>query len=277
VGTLYVVGAPAGGPDNLTLRAKRILGEAALVASDHPGAQELLAHHGIAVSLVERAKLAQPATLSHILDFLKNADVALLCTDVSAGTVSPGQAVIHAALERNHPVVPIPGPALPLTALVISGLPADSFVYLGQLPRQRGARGALLASIATEHRTLVAQVSPEGWPGILSELYDHLGDRPLAVTSSGQHVGSTWRGTIAGALECLPEQPSEALLVLVIGGASEKAEPWEEEHLRAELHARLHQGLGAKETSRQLAAESGWPRRQIYRLAVEAGKHPVGE
>jgi hypothetical protein len=52
---------------------------------------------------------------------------------------------------------------------------------------------------------------------------------------------------------------------------------WDEERLRGEVQAQLDKGLGAKEVSQQLAAESGWPRRDVYRLAVEASRFRRGE
>ena len=57
--------------------------------------------------------------------------------------------------------------------------------------------------------------------------------------------------------------------VLVVGGSQAGTVRWQEDQLEAEIQARLKQGLGTKGLSRQLALESGWPRREIYRLAVE--------
>jgi 16S rRNA (cytidine1402-2'-O)-methyltransferase len=99
-------------------------------------------------------------------------------------------------------------------------------------------------------------------------MHDILGDRPMAVTLSNQSPVTVWRGSIAEARDSLSGKPAGAELILVIGGARGTPEPWDEERLQAELLACLDQGLGAKEASRQLAAESGWPRRDIYRMAV---------
>jgi 16S rRNA (cytidine1402-2'-O)-methyltransferase len=151
-------------------------------------------------------------------------------------------------------------------------LPADSFVYLGRLPQPPTARRHLLASVIVERRTLVALESLQRLPDTLSELYEVLGDRSLVVVASGQRPEDIWRVTLAQALEHLPIQPATDPCVLVIGGSPKKAALWDEDHLRAEIQARLDQGLGAKETSRELVVESGWPRREIYRLAVEAGR-----
>jgi len=78
-----------------------------------------------------------------------------------------------------------------------------------------------------------------------------------------------WRGRLAEAVLEPPAFASYQPLALVIGGAETPATRWPEEQLRAEIQRRLPQQQGAKELSRQLAAESGWPRRAVYRLVVE--------
>jgi len=78
-------------------------------------------------------------------------------------------------------------------------------------------------------------------------------------------------------MEGLPELSSRRLLALIVGGAPAEPARWEEERLRTEARRRLALGLGSKETSRQLAAESGWPRREVYRLAVDLNRLPGPE
>ena len=63
-----------------------------------------------------------------------------------------------------------------------------------------------------------------------------------------------------------------ARLVLVVGGARERVVRWDEGQLMAEILALRQQDQGASQIGRQLAARSGWPRREIYRLAVQAGQ-----
>jgi 16S rRNA (cytidine1402-2'-O)-methyltransferase len=277
VGTLFVVGAPASHPDDLSLRAKRILGEASLVISENQSLQALLNHHEIAVSFVWLPSPVSANRLESIIDSLKGADVALLYTDLHAASTGPSGMVIRAAIERAFPVTPLPGPSLPLTALVVSGLPADSFVYLGQLPCTAMARTELLACIAAERRTLVALVSPEHVFETVSQMNRVLGDRPLAVISSDRRITGTWRGTMTGLLARQCSWPSEVQLVLVIGGCRMEDVRWDEERLWVGIESYMDQGMGATETSRQLAIESGWPRREIYRLVVGRGKTPIDE
>jgi 16S rRNA (cytidine1402-2'-O)-methyltransferase len=279
VGTLYVVRAPAGDPEDLTLRARRVLAEAVcLVADDLSAARRLLAHHGLKTHLLPLLNPADSAGVDSVLAVLATRDVALLLTDPSPVPVDAGAALIAVALERGLAVVPIPGPALPITALVISGLPTDAFVYLGPLPAAPSDRTALFASVASERRTLVALAPSLDLAGALGAVSIVLGDRPVAVmTTSQQGRQEVWRGTSTQAPE--PSEMSELLAatdicVLVIGGASAQRLRWEQDRLEAEIRAHLRKGTGARAVSGQLAAESGWSRREIYRLVVAASQFP---
>jgi 16S rRNA C1402 (ribose-2'-O) methylase RsmI len=112
----------------------------------------------------------------------------------------------------------------------------------------------------------------------LAGLLDVMGDRMLVVASASERGTQVlWRGTIGKALEQPPPSPLKDPRVLVVEGARGPAARWDEERLRGEVQARLEKGLGAKQVSQQLAAESGWPRRDVYRLAVEASQRRGNE
>ena len=268
MGTLYVLGTPAGDPADLTRRALRILETVDLiVAGDEDSARALAAHHALAAPVI----LAQDGTP----DALAEGDVALLYSGLSPAPSYPGFQLIRGALDRQHPVVPIPGPSLAITALVISGLPADSFVYLGALPREQAARRELLAAIRTERRTVVALSPPARRAAALAELFQMLGDRALAVVASSvQGAELVWRGRLELAIAELGRDAAPDTCALVVGGAPDGAARWQEDRLRSEIQSRLVAGLGVKEISQQLAENSGWSRREIYRLSVElAGRN----
>jgi 16S rRNA (cytidine1402-2'-O)-methyltransferase len=265
---LYVVGAPYGDPEDLTLRAARILSQVALVlAEDWAQAGRLLAAHGL--DSARLVPLTAEAAGDRFLERLADSDLALL---VSGRTLLPsaqGADLVSQALARGWPVVPVPGPSLPVTALVVSGLPADSFVDLGRLPTDPAARRALLTALAGQPRTLVALVSGDALPEALADLHATLGERPLALTTvPDRGPQQTWRGALSSALGLSEAWPSGGLCVLVIGGAAKGSARWTEEQLQAEVRALLGQGVQAREIGARLAPESGWPRREIYRLAV---------
>ena len=267
MGTLYVVGAPATGPDDLTMRARRILGSVALVAAGEvTEARLLLARCQI------QAPVAPAAGHGPVLQALAAGDVALLLPGRSPVPGPAEQGLVAAALAAGYSVVPVPGPVVALTALVLSGLPADSFLYLGTLPPDAGGRRALLDSLADEARTLVLLARSGELPDLLSLLRDAWGDRPLALwpASPGASQAGPWRGSLGEALEAGEGLAAGADWVLVAGGApQESGLAWDEDRLRGEIRARLGRGMGANQIGRELAVPSGWARRDVYRLSVE--------
>jgi 16S rRNA (cytidine1402-2'-O)-methyltransferase len=266
--TLYIVNAPVGDPDDLTLRARRTLEEVAqIIAVDPDAAQELLAHCGIGLSPKDLPNVSQ------LLQMLTLGDVAMLCDGRAFGPAGDAAKLIRDVAKGGVWVVPIPGPVLPVTALVLSGLPTDSFVYLGELPSESLEVEALLAAVAREPRTLLVEAAPAALSGTLDRLQDLLGDRPLAVVTAEPATGlRVWRGSLEQALADVEYLPKGGACILVLGGAREAPARWEESQLRAQVQAYLCQGWGIKEISQQLTHESGWSRRQIYALAVDVRK-----
>jgi 16S rRNA (cytidine1402-2'-O)-methyltransferase len=264
VGTLYVVGAPPGEPDDLTRRALRILREVTLVVTDDEGAgRQFLAEHRLSVPL---APLLPDAHFEALLE----GDVALVLTGHALGPSESARQLIRRALECQHPVVPIPGPSFLITALVLSGLPADSFVCLGQLPSEKLLRRELLNLVVAEQRSLLALAPGALLPDVMADLNDKLGDRSLAlVTASAGRAELAWRGAVSAAAREHGWAPLPGDYALVVGGAPDEQIRWEEDRLCAEIQSRRAAGLGVKEISHELAGDSGWSRREIYRLAVE--------
>jgi 16S rRNA (cytidine1402-2'-O)-methyltransferase len=265
---LYVVGLPAVYADDLPLRAQRTLKEVTrIITEDLDAAQSLLAQLGIGTPLVEAGGIRSFQGLQ------ASGDVAVLYSGRTIVPTGPAAQVIREATEAGATVVPIPGPTLPITALVLSGFPADTFVYLGELPAKSKALAGLLTPVTSESRTLLAQAALEEIGGILDGLLDLLGDRSVAIITAQEGEGlKAWRGTLeeAGALrESLPNTGSCSL---VIGGARGEPEPWDEDRVRVQVEALLRQGLGIKEISQRLSAESGWARRDVYSLAVKVHK-----
>ena len=276
MGTLYLVGVPATNANDLTLRAKRVLSEVTCIVVDDLNAVSTLPDLcGIATSL------ARTSDTGTVLRALEAGDVALLCSEHSPCPSAAGSQLVRSAVERGLCVVPVPGPVLPITALILSGLAADSFVFLAGLPAKPGARQALLTYLQSERRTVVITELTKDLPDLLSELYRSIGERPLALTrASHGEAAEMWRGTLSEvALESdmddVGSHDKQQSWILVIGGASRSAGRWKVERLRTAVHSCLDRGLGVKETSQQLAAESGWSRRKVYRLALDVKQRRI--
>ncbi|MBI3362560.1 MAG: rRNA small subunit methyltransferase 1, partial [Chloroflexi bacterium] len=183
----------------------------------------------------------------------------------------PGYELIRAAIARSHPVVPIPGPSALISALVASGLPADSFLYLGFLPRKSSERRKLFAEVANEKRTLVTFEAPHRLLDSLADARSELGDRPCAVARELTKVfEEVFRGTLSEAISHFTATPLRGEITVVIAGAPEEAAvKWDEARVRAELATLMDGGMDRKTAAKAVAERSGWGRREVYALEIK--------
>jgi len=145
---LYVVATPIGNLEDVTLRALRVLREVKLIAAeDTRTTRRLLNTYDIRTALTSYHEHSRRGKLDYLLDYLEREDLALVSEAGTPGLSDPGYELIVAAAERGVSVVPIPGASAVVTALVVSGLPTDQFLYVGFLPRRKGQRKRLLAAI----------------------------------------------------------------------------------------------------------------------------------
>lgn len=277
MGTLYVVATPIGNLEDITARALRVLGEVSLVAAEDTRRTGQLLHHfnlkpPRLTSYFEHNKLSR---LDEVLAALETGDVALVSDGGTPNLSDPGYELVRAALAAGHAVVPIPGASALLAALAASGLPTDAFVYLGFLPRQAAERRQLLASVARERRTLVAYEAPHRLLESLAAIEATLGDRPTAVARElTKRHEEFFRGPVSAAREHFAAKEILGEITLVIGGApAEAAARWEPARVQAELAQLVAGGVKRKEAARMVADLAGWPQRDVYRLAVDAGDH----
>src|SRR2546426_6161016 len=139
---LYLVATPIGNMEDITLRALRVLKGVDLIAcEDTRQTQKLLNHYGIAtrtISYHEHNEMTRAAEL--VKEMQEGASVALVTDAGMPGISDPGFRLVSLAIRHRVPVVPIPGAAAFLAALVASGLPTDSFRFSGFLPAERGER-----------------------------------------------------------------------------------------------------------------------------------------
>lgn len=269
MGTLYVVGTPIGNLEDMSLRAIKTLREVDLIAAEDTRiTRRLLSRYGIKTPLTSYHEHSKRRKLEYLLDTLMEKDVALVSDSGMPGLSDPGCELIGAAIERGIKVVAVPGPSALITALVISGLPTKSFVYLGFLPRRRKERQRMIASVARERRTIVAFESPHRLLESLADLREFLGDRRISVARELTKMHEeVWRGRIGEALSHFEENPPRGEFTLVIEGAEE--ETWDEGRVRGELVKMLEEGIAKRDAVKIVAEISGWPKREVYKLAME--------
>jgi 16S rRNA (cytidine1402-2'-O)-methyltransferase len=213
---LYVIATPIGNLEDISLRALRLLREVKLIAAeDTRTTRHLLNAYNIKTPLTSYHEHSKRAKLDYLLDYLEKEDLALVSEAGMPGLSDPGYELIVAAIERGICVVPIPGASAVITALVVSGLPTDQFLYVGFLPRRKGQRQRLLSSIVDEPRTIVAFETPHRLRETLSDIEEILGDRRLSVCRELTKVHEEiFRGRVSQAREHFAEPRGEFSLVI---------------------------------------------------------------
>jgi len=213
---LYVIATPIGNLEDISLRALRLLREVKLIAAeDTRTTRHLLNAYNIKTPLTSYHEHSKRAKLDYLLDYLEKEDLALVSEAGMPGLSDPGYELIVAAIEHGISVVPIPGASAVITALVVSGLPTDQFLYVGFLPRRKGQRQRLLSSIVDEPRTIVAFETPHRIRGTLSDIEEILGDRRLSVCRELTKVHEEiFRGRVSQAREHFVEPRGEFSLVI---------------------------------------------------------------
>jgi len=269
---LYVVATPIGNLEDISLRALRILREVKLIAAeDTRKTKRLLTTYDIKTPMTSYHEHNKRSKVGYILGCLEDGDVALVSEAGMPGMSDPGYELIAAVNQRGIPVVPIPGPSAVITAVVISGLPTDRFLYIGFLPRKASARQHLLESVADEYSTIVALESPHRLLAALNAIMLTLGDRRVAVCRELTKVHEeVFRGTISQAIKHFTEPRGE--FTLVIEGKREKNKPQLTGDIERQLHYMYLSGATAKEAIARVAEETGLSRKELYRAWLRSDK-----
>ena len=267
MGTLYLVATPIGNLEDMSLRAVRVLREASLIAAEdtrHTG--KLLKHFAIETPLTSYFEHNKLNKLDFILEKLSLGDVALVSDAGTPAINDPGYELVRAALASNFDVKPVPGPSAPVTALAVSGLPTDSFLYLGYLPHKSGERRTFVGHVSNVTYTLIFFESPHRIVESLEDILSVLGDRRICVAREMTKLFEEyWRGTVSGALKYFKSQTVRGEFTLVIEGkAKDESSKWTEAELLAAIKKELQSEKSAKDISVELAEISGWSKREIY-------------
>ncbi len=271
MGILYLVATPIGNLEDFSPRAVRILREANLIAAEDTRVTgKLLARfeiHSRLISYYEHNKIQR---IEKILEALAEGDVALV-SDAGTPTINdPGYELVRAALDAGFRVSPVPGPSAPIAALAASGLPTDSFVYLGYAPRRKKERLALFRSVAGLPYTLIFLETPHRLLRALADMESVLGDRDIAAARELTKLHEEiFRGTISASRAYFETHAPRGEFTLVVAGRKGESPRWSESRLRMEVESALAAGESLAAAAKRLSVESGWARRDIYQIGNE--------
>lgn len=280
-GTLYVVATPIGNPDDITLRALRVLASVDLIAAeDTRDTGHLLKRHGIDSRLIAYHDHNEETRAGELIQQLKAGLAVAVVSDAGTPTVSdPGYRLVRATLEAGLPVVPVPGVSAAVTALSVSGLATDSFSFIGFAPRKTGQRRSLLQGLAQRRETLIFYESPRRIGSLIAALIETLGDRPAVLGREMTKPHEEFlRGPLSGVQAALDHRPVvRGEVTLLVAGAGE-AEPAPESLLEKALATALKQDSGSTaDIAREVARRFDVPRKTVYALALKIRRTAAGE
>ena len=267
---LYLVATPIGNLEDITLRALRVLREVDLIAAeDTRMTRRLTQRYEIDTPITSYHEHNRRAMLPRLLDALAEKDVALVSDAGTPGISDPGCELVEASWEAGYQVVPVPGASAVTAALAAAGVCADRFLFTGFPPRRRGARRALLESLAAERRPLVIFEAPHRLLDTLTDIDELFGDRRIVVCRELTKLHEeVFRGTASEALGHFQERRGEFTLVIE-AAATESISRNEAVRLASRLRAG---GVSSKKSVVRLMEETGVSRREAYRIWLESGE-----
>ncbi|MBN1494278.1 16S rRNA (cytidine(1402)-2'-O)-methyltransferase [Candidatus Peregrinibacteria bacterium] len=222
---LYIVSTPIGNLEDITIRAINTLKAVDFIAAeDTRHSIILLNKYEIRKPLLSFHSHSGGAKIDKIIENLKQEKSCALITDAGTPGISdPAYSLIKAAIAENIRIIPVPGPAAFLAALVGTGLPMNEFIYMGFLPIKKG-RQTLLNRLKDEEKTVIFYESPHRLQKTLVQLEEYLGpDRKIVVARELTKIHEEFiRGTVSEAREHFEKHPVKGEITIVLSGSTLK-------------------------------------------------------
>jgi 16S rRNA (cytidine1402-2'-O)-methyltransferase len=278
-GVLYVVATPIGNPDDISVRAIRILKDADLIAcEDTRRTGQMLASHQVATPTISYFEHNEERRVPEMIERLVAGAQIALVTDAGTPAISdPGFRLVRAALEAGIRVVAVPGASAAIAALSVAGLPTDRFTFEGFLPARDGSRRRALDALRAEPRTMVFYEAARRLADTLVAMSSAFGDsRPGAVV---REISKTYEETVRGTLLDLErrfrETPALGEITIVVAGAASITATGSDDapvtlNVPIAIEALREAGLSLKQASAVVAKLSGRRRREVYQDVLKS-------
>jgi 16S rRNA (cytidine1402-2'-O)-methyltransferase len=267
---LYLVATPIGNAQDLSQRAIAVLRSADVVAvEDTRVSGRLFAMHDINARMTTYHDHNAAARRPQLIKRMKDGESVALVSDAGTPAIAdPGYKLVGAAIDAGLEVTAVPGANAGLTALILSGLPTDRFLFEGYLPPRTSARRRVLAEHAAIPATLIFQESNKRLASSLADMADILGNRDAAI---GRELTKMYeemrRGSLADlAARAAAEGPPKGEIVVVVAGPG-RAPEIDAAALDGMIVEALA-SLSVRDAAERVAAATGLARKQIYSRAL---------
>ncbi|MDE0159395.1 MAG: 16S rRNA (cytidine(1402)-2'-O)-methyltransferase [Candidatus Dadabacteria bacterium] len=272
-GKLFVVSTPIGNLEDITLRAVTVLKDCDVIAcEDTRNTKKLLTRYGIETSLTSYHEHNEVEKSPKLLERLKDGKDVALVSDAGTPSVSdPGWRLVNLSIENNIEVVPIPGPSAVLSALVVSGLPTDSFLFLGFFPKTIGKKKELLKDVKSYPYTMVFYESARRLSRTLSLMLEILGDRNICIAREMTKLyEEVIRGSVSEVISILSKKESiKGEVTIVLEGSRGDDKEISTEEVQRMLRAMKENGTVLSDAVRTICESSGALKNSVYRIALE--------
>jgi 16S rRNA (cytidine1402-2'-O)-methyltransferase len=272
-GTLYVVATPIGNMEDITLRALNILDQVDLIAAEdtrHTG--KLLKYHHIKSRLVSYHEHNEKEKTPLLIERIESGSSIALVSNAGTPTVSdPGYILLQTAVKQGIRVIPIPGASAGVAALSVSGLPTDSFIFIGFCAKKKAKRLKQLRELAGEKKTLIFYENPGRILTFIEEIINVMGDRYGVLCREMTKLHEEFlRGRLSELIDSLSHRPAvKGECTLLVKGCEEKKDV-SKDVIRAELAEALgKKGCKISEASRIIAQKYGFSKNEIYEEALK--------
>ena len=273
-GTLYLVATPIGNLGDFSPRAVETLQSVDFIAAEDTRVSvKLLNHFEIKKPLVSYHAHNHVSAGQAILERLLGGESCALVTDAGTPAISdPGEELVRLCAQHDVEVLSIPGCCAAVNALAVSGLPTGRFTVEGFLTVNRKSRREHLESLKTEERTMIFHEAPHKLRTTLADLRDTFGpDRQIALCRELTKLHEqTRRCTLAEAVDYYAENEPKGEFVLVVAGAEKQEETTLSLAEAVDLVLeRKAQGMRLKDAVRDVAADTGLSKNELYAAALE--------
>jgi len=277
-GILYICGTPIGNLEDVTIRVLNILKEVKLIAAeDTRHTKKLLIHYQINTKVTSYHEYNKFKKAPYLVEILKNGqDIALVSDAGMPGISDPGYVLINLALNNNIKIIPIPGVSALITALVVSGLPTDKFVFEGFLPRKIKERKRYFKSIKNEERTIIFYETPHRLKRALKDMLEILGDRKIVIARElTKKYEEIIRGKLNLVLSEMNTKEIKGEITLVVQGGIKKKGNDTIDFLKDEcimekyLKKLKNQGYSNKDIIKIAQEKLNIPKNLIYKKLLE--------
>lgn len=276
-GKLYLCATPIGNLEDITFRILETLKSVDLIAAeDTRHSIKLLNHFSIKTPMTSYHEYNKVEKAKNLVDRMKDGvNVALITDAGTPGISDPGEELVRQCYEAGLEVTSLPGPAACITALTMSGLATRRFCFEAFLPADKKEKEWILKELQTETRTIVLYEAPHRLVKTLEELCTALGDRRASICRElTKKYETVFQTTLAGAVSHYRENEPRGECVIVIEGRAiselkkEGQKTWQSMSVEEHMEYYISQGYERKEAMKQVAADRGIRRRDVYQALL---------